>query len=115
MNKIDDLMNDPILDRKTISTKNDILLFKNETLKDFKEAQKKMFDKYSNLDENIKNRLDEFEKRINSYEIKITELSKLHPSILSITFSFHQIIVTLLPLTLFPYHHKILLFSQAIT
>ena len=36
-----------------------------------------MFDKYSNLDENIKNRLDEFEKRINSYEIKITELSKL--------------------------------------
>jgi hypothetical protein len=70
-------MNDPILDRKTISTKNDILLFKNETLKDFKEAQKKMFDKYSNLDENIKNRLDEFEKRINSYEIKITELSKL--------------------------------------
>ena len=77
MNKIDDLMNDPILDRKTISTKNDILLFKNETLKDFKEAQKKMFDKYSNLDENIKNRLDEFEKRINSYEIKITELSKL--------------------------------------
>ena len=77
MNKIDDLMNDPILDRKTISTKNDILLFKNETLKDFKEAKKKMFDKYSNLDENIKNRLDEFEKRINSYEIKITELSKL--------------------------------------
>ena len=77
MNKIDDLMNDPILDRKTISTKNDILLFKNETLKDFKEAQKKMFDKYSNLDENIKNRLDEFEKRINSYEKKITELSKL--------------------------------------
>ena len=77
MNKIDDLMNDPILDRKTISTKNDILLFKNETLKDFKEAQKKMFDKYSNLDENIKNRLDEFEKRITSYEIKITELSKL--------------------------------------
>ena len=46
---------------------------------------------------------------------KITELSKLHPPTFSITFSFHQIIVTLLPLTLFPYHHKILLFSQAIT
>jgi hypothetical protein len=77
MSKNEEIINDPIIDLSTKQMKNDILIFKNETLKDFKEVQKRMLDKYSNLDENIKNKFESYEKRINAYEIKITELSKL--------------------------------------
>ena len=70
-------MADPILSRASNLSKNDILIFKNETLKDFKEAQKKISDKYKNLDLEIKEKLESYEKRINTYENKIIELSNL--------------------------------------
>ena len=41
MSKIGDSSNDPLLDINFKQIKNDLILFKNETLKDFKEAQKK--------------------------------------------------------------------------
>ena len=70
-------MSDPILSRASMPSKNDFLLFKNETLKDFKEVQKKITEKYNNLDLEIKERLESYEQRINTYENKIIELSNL--------------------------------------
>ena len=69
--------NDPILNISTKNMKDDILLFKNEALKDFKEAQKKVSQKYNNLDLEIKEKLNSYESRIKVYETKISELSKL--------------------------------------
>ena len=70
---------DPIvsLSKSTIGKKNDILHFKEETLRDFKEVQKKITQKYENLDLEMKERLDEYERRITTYENKIMELSNL--------------------------------------
>ena len=41
MSKLGESSNDPLLDLNIKQIKNDLILFKNETLKDFKEAQKK--------------------------------------------------------------------------
>ena len=70
---------DPIigLSKSTLGKKNDLLLFKEETLKDFKQAQKKIVEKYSNLDLEMKEKLEGFERRITIYENKIMELSNL--------------------------------------
>ena len=68
---------DPIISRSLVGNKNDIMIFKNETLKDFKEVQKKFSDKYNNLDLEIKQKLEAYEIRITNYENKIIELSKL--------------------------------------
>ena len=57
--------------------KSDILMFKDETLKDIKEAQRKMQEKYNSLNIEVKEKLDKYELRINAYETKIMELSKL--------------------------------------
>ena len=76
MKKIDELFNDPILELNNKNMKNDILYFKNETLKDIKEVQKKMFDKYATLDNDIKEKIELYEKKINSYGLKIDELFK---------------------------------------
>ena len=77
MKKIDELENDPIIELNNKNVKNDIIYFKNETLKEIKEAKNKMLDKYTNLDNNINEKFELYEKRINSYELKIEELSKL--------------------------------------
>ena len=69
--------NDPILAFNPKNMKNDILMFKNETLKDFKEAQRKVSEKYKILDFEIKEKLESFEQRIITYENKIIELSNL--------------------------------------
>ena len=69
--------NDPILSVNSKNIKNDILLFKNETLKDIKDAQKKMSEKYQILDFEIKEKLELYEQRITTYENKIIELSTL--------------------------------------
>ena len=68
---------DPILSLNTKNLKNDILLFKNETLKDFKDAQKKISEKYNTLNSEVFQKLQAYEKRIEAYELKINELSKL--------------------------------------
>ena len=76
MNNNNDEKNDPIFGLSTKNMKNDILLFKDETLKDFKEAQKKISEKYKNLDFEIKEKLNSYENRITIYETKIMELSR---------------------------------------
>ena len=70
---------DPIisLSKSTMGKKNDILHFKEETLRDFKEVQKKISEKYENLDLEIKEKLEIYERRIVTYENKILELSNL--------------------------------------
>ena len=70
---------DPIvnLSKSTFGKKNDILHFKEETLKDFKEVQKKVSEKYETLDLEMKEKLEAYEKRIVTYENKIMELSNL--------------------------------------
>ena len=70
---------DPIvnLSKSVVGKKNDLLHFKEETLRDFKEVQKKISDKYDNLDLEINERLEAYERRITVYENKIMELSKL--------------------------------------
>ena len=76
MNNNNDEKNDPIFGLSPKNMKNDILLFKNETLKDFKEVQKKISEKYKNLDFEIKEKLNSYENRITIYESKIMELSR---------------------------------------
>ena len=68
---------DPILSRSVMGNKSDFLMFKNETLKDFKDVQKKVNEKYKDLEVEIREKLESYETRINTYENKIIELSKL--------------------------------------
>ena len=68
---------DPVLSMTSKGVKNDLLIFKDEALKDFKEVQKKISDKYKKLDYEIREKLDSYERRINIYESKIMELSKM--------------------------------------
>jgi hypothetical protein len=70
-------VNDPIVAMNSKNIKSDILMFKNETLKDFKEAQKKVNEKYQSLNFEVKEKLDAYEQRITAYEKKIIELSNL--------------------------------------
>ncbi len=50
-------MNDPILSSSLINSKNDIIFFKNKTLKHFKEVQKKVTEKYKGLELEIREKL----------------------------------------------------------
>ena len=68
---------DPILSRSVMGNKSDFLMFKNETLKDFKDVQKKVNEKYKDLEVEIREKLQSYETRITSYENKIVELSNL--------------------------------------
>ena len=68
---------DPILGISSKSMKDDILMFKDETLKDFKIAERKIAEKYQNLNFEVREKLDKYEQRINLYEAKVLELSKL--------------------------------------
>ena len=69
--------NDPIVALSSNNMKSDILFFKDETLKEIKEVQKKMSAKYVGLDNDIKDKLESYENRINAYESKIMELARL--------------------------------------
>ena len=60
-----------------MGNQSDFLMFKNETLKDFKEVQKKVTEKYRDLEVEIREKLQSYETRITIYENKITELSNL--------------------------------------
>ena len=70
---------DPIisLSKSDAGKKNDLLHFKEETLRDFKEVQRKISEKYETLDLEMKEKLEAYEKRIVTYENKIMELSNL--------------------------------------
>ena len=76
MNKNERAINDPIILHNIYNLKNDFLLLKEDTLKDFREIKEKMVNKYSNLDELINKKLNFFEERINLIELKFVELSK---------------------------------------
>ena len=69
--------NDPIVEMGSKDIKNDMLMFKEDTLKDLKEAKKNMSEKYKNLNFKIKEKFESFELRIKNYESKIMELSNL--------------------------------------
>ena len=70
---------DPIisLSKSIFGKKNDLMQFKEETLRDFKQVQKKITEKYENIDLEMRERLEAYEKRITTYENKIMELSNL--------------------------------------
>ena len=70
---------DPIvsLSKSTMGKKNELLHFKEETLRDFQEVQRKISEKYETLDLEMKEKLEAYEKRIVTYENKIMELSNL--------------------------------------
>ena len=68
-------LKDPILSRSV--NKNDFLYFKNETLKDFKDIQRSVNDKYKNIEYEIREKLISYEQRIVTYENKIMDLSNL--------------------------------------
>ena len=65
------------LSKSTMGKKNELLHFKEETLRDFKEVQRKISEKYETLDLEMKEKLEAYEKRIVTYENKIMELSNL--------------------------------------
>ena len=75
MNINEKLINAPIIKPNTNNIKKDLLLLKEEALKDFVEIQKKVSDKYSKLDEIIKG-INDYEELLNSFEFLIKELSK---------------------------------------
>ena len=70
---------DPIisLSKSTFGKKNDLMQFKEETLRDFKQIQKRITERYENIDIEMRERLEAYEKRITTYENKIMELSNL--------------------------------------
>ena len=70
---------DPIinLSKSTFGKKNDLIQFKEETLRDFKQVQKKMTERYENINLEMREKLEVYEKRITTYENKIMELSNL--------------------------------------
>ena len=68
---------DPIIGMNSMSMKIDILKFKEETLKDFKNAQKEASDNLKVLNFEINEKIEGFEKRLNNYESQMLELTKL--------------------------------------
>ena len=77
MIKNERVINDPIILHNISNMKNDFLLLKEETLKDFREIEEKIANKYSNLDGLITKKLNFFEERLNILELKFVELSKI--------------------------------------
>ena len=77
MNIKENSFNDPIVGLNMNNIKKDLLLLKEEALKDFSEIQKKVSDKYSKLDEKITGKIYDYEERLNYFEFKILQLSKI--------------------------------------
>ena len=69
--------NDPIISFNLNSVKNDILLLKNDAVKEFEEIQKSLSNKYNEFDKTTKNKLQLHEEHLNSLEFKIEKLSEL--------------------------------------
>ena len=55
----------------------DLIHFKDDILKDFRSIKLSLTEKYSKVEENLKEKINKFELTIKSYELKILELSKL--------------------------------------
>ena len=60
-----------------VSIKMDLVRFKDEIIKDMRSAQKSLDDKYIKADDFLKQKITQFENKINSFNQKITELSNL--------------------------------------
>ena len=57
--------NDPIISFNLNSVKNDILLLKNDAVKEFEEIQKSLSNKYNEFDKTTKNKLQLYEEHLN--------------------------------------------------
>ena len=63
---------------ETNTTKNirdDLLLFKNDTLKDIKEAEKTILEKYRNIEFKLNEKLELFENEFKKFDTKVIEMS----------------------------------------
>ena len=63
-----------------ISQKNmrqDILLFKEEVLKDIKTVQKQFSNKFAQMEDLLKEQINKYETKVNTFEIRIKSLSDL--------------------------------------
>ena len=67
---------EPIITFDVNGLKKDILFLKNEAVKEFRDIQEKVSEKYKEFDKEIKNELNYHEEYLNSLELKIKELSK---------------------------------------
>ena len=68
---------DPIVGMSMRNMKNDLLFFKEETLKELKNSEKKSSENFKIFNIEINEKLQTYEQRISNYESKISELSKL--------------------------------------
>ena len=55
--------------------RDDLLLFKNETLKDIKETEKTILEKYRNIEFKLNEKLDIFENEFKKFDTKVIEMS----------------------------------------
>ena len=69
--------NNQIISFNLNRVKNDILLLKNDAVKEFEEIQKSLSNKYNEFDKTTKNKLQLHEEHLNSLEFKIEKLSEL--------------------------------------
>ena len=69
--------NSVVLGTSPNSIKMDLLMFKDDILKDFRKIQMQLDEKYAKSDEYIREKINKFDLRINSFEKKIFELSNL--------------------------------------
>ena len=64
-----------ILNFSEKNLKNDIMYFKEELLKDMKVAQRQYSEKFSNLNDTIQLKIDQYDNKLKAFENKIIELS----------------------------------------
>ena len=67
----------PGFSQASINMKMDMIRFKDDILKDIRTVQTSLNNKYLKADEFLKEKMNEFELKINSFQKKITELSNL--------------------------------------
>ena len=63
------------------NVRDDLILFKNETLKDIKETENQLLEKYSNLKLSILEKIDNFDKQFMKFNQKITEITSFIDSL----------------------------------
>ena len=59
----------------SINLRNDLLLFKEETLKDIKKTEKTLLEKYRNTEFIVMQKIENFENKFNKFNEKITEIT----------------------------------------
>ena len=75
---------------KTI--RDDLILFKNDTLKDIKQTERILLDKYKNVEFTINEKIDNFKKQINLFNDKIIEITTFLDSLKDIKNSINTLL-----------------------